>query len=222
MADRVDDKAQPYGREFWSEAHRNFTMPHFRLQKAARIVTKIARDRECALLDIGCGPATLSRVLPANIHYYGMDIAIHEPAPNLIEADLRETPITFGDKRFDIVLAQGVFEYLGDAQSRKFAEIAEILEGNGKFVVSYWNFRHRKTEVYHAFSNIQSFDEFRADLGRYFRIDRSFPASHNWRHTGPNRRVTRTVNMYFNMHIPIISPLLAVEYFFICSARRPS
>ena len=222
MGERIGDQAESYGRAFWSEANRNFAMPHYRLQKAVRIVTKIAQDRDCALLDLGCGPATLSRVLPANIHYYGMDIAIHQPAPNLIETDLREAPIKFGDKRFDIVLAQGVFEYLGDAQSRKFAEIAEVLESNGKFVVSYWNFGHRKTEVYHAFSNVQSFDEFRTDLSRYFRIERSFPASHNWRHTGPNRRVTRAINMYFNMHVPIISPLLAVEYFLICSPRCSS
>ena len=217
----MSDRAA-YGREFWNEANLGFTMPHYRLQKAARIVRKLAQDRECALLDVGCGPATLSRLLPANFRYYGIDMAIHDSAPNLIEADLRQEPICFNDVRFDVVLAQGIFEYLGDTQSRKFAEIAEILNSNGKFVVSYWNFSHRKANIYEAFSNMQPINQFRADLMRYFDIHRSFPASHNWRHTGPNRRVTRAINMHFNLYVPVISPALAVEYFFICSPRSAS
>jgi hypothetical protein len=71
--------------------------------------------------------------------------------------------------------------------------------------------------MYHAFSNVQPLDDFRTDLSRYFKVERSFPASHNWRHTGPNRRVTRAINMPVNVHIPLISPVLAVEYFFICA-----
>jgi SAM-dependent methyltransferase len=203
---------------FWRRENLRFVEPHYRLLKAARIVSKLAQGRAaCSLLDVGCGPATLSRVLPANIDYYGIDIAIQNPAPNLREADLRVAPIKFGDMRFDVVLAQGVFEYVGDTQSKKFKEVAEILTDNGRFVVSYWNFGHRNTEMYHAFSNVQPLDDFRTDLSRYFNVERSFPASHNWRHTGPNRRVTRAINMPVNVHIPLISPVLAVEYFFICA-----
>lgn len=218
-AETVGNAARSDVRDFWSKEHPKFVEPHYRMVKAARIINKLAQSRECSLLDVGCGPGTLSRLLPTNIHYYGIDIAIHDNAPNFIEADLREEPIQFGDKRFDIVLAQGLFEYVGDTQSQKFAEIAQILNPGGKFVVSYWNFGHRDTEMFHAFSNVQSFDEFRKDLARHFKVDRYFPASHNWRHTGPNRKITKAMNMPVNVHIPFVSPVLAVEYFFICSAR---
>ena len=108
------------------------------------------------------------RLLPANIHYYGIDIAIHDPAPNLMEADLVESEIAFGGKRFDLVSALGVFEYVGQAQSRKFSEIAKILNADGKFIVTYTNFGHRKPRIYEPFSNVQPLDSFRQDLRRYF------------------------------------------------------
>jgi len=213
------DAAESYGRTFWSNEHVKFTEPHYRLQKIARIVSKLAWGRECALLDVGCGPGTLGGILPKNVRYFGIDLAISEPAPNLLEADLCKAPIGFNDMRFDIVVAQGVFEYLGDAQSSKFAEIAHILRANGKFVVTYCNFGHRKPNMYSAFSNVQALDSFRADLARHFVIEKFFPASHNWRHIGPNRPVTRRLNMHVNVRLPLVSPRLAVEYVFICSPR---
>ena len=218
-AEAVGNVARSVVRDFWSKEHSKFVEPHYRMLKTARIINKLAQGRECSLLDVGCGPATLSRLLPANIHYYGIDIAIHDNATNFIEADIREAPIQISDKRFDIVLAQGLFEFVGDTQSRKFAEIAQILSPGGKFVVTYWNFGHRDAQLFHAFSNVQSCDDFRMDLTRYFKIERYFPASHNWQHTGPNRKITKAINMPINVHIPFVSPVLAVEYFFICSAR---
>jgi len=208
-----------YGKDFWSEENLNFSRPWYRLEKSARIINRLSRGRECNLLDIGCGPATLMRLLRPNIRYYGIDIAIHDPAPNLIEADITKTPIRFHEKKFDIIIGHGIFEYLGDCQSQKFAEIAQLINENGIFIVSYWNFGHRKRGMYAPFSNVQTFDDFRTDLGRYFHIDRFFPASHNWAHSEPSRKLIKTANMHININIPIISPILAVEYFFICSPR---
>ncbi len=208
-----------YKRDFWSKENLKFSQPNYRLAKSAGIVGRLARGKECTLLDVGCGPATLMRLLPRNIQYHGIDIAIHDPAPNLIEADFLETTIRFRDKRFDIIIAQGVFEYVGDFQSQKFAEIAQLLNEDGTFIVSYTNFGHRNKQIYRPFSNVQSFDDFRKGLTRYFNIDRFFPASHNWRHGWPNRKLNKAVNMHINMNIPFISPILAVEYFFLCSSR---
>ena len=229
MNERIDRKAEAinnavrsFDRTFWNDEHVRFTEPHYRLRKVAHVINGLLQGRECDLLDVGCGPGTLSSGLPTNVHYYGIDLAIHDPAPNLIEADLCEVPIRFNDMRFDIVVAQGVFEYLRDTQSRKFAEIAEILKENGRFVVTYWNFGHRKTNMYSAFSNIQPIEDFRTDLARHFKIDKFFAASHNWRHTGPNRPITRLLNMYLNTYIPFVSPRLAVEYIFICSPPTPT
>jgi cyclopropane fatty-acyl-phospholipid synthase-like methyltransferase len=213
------ERAVQYKREFWEKANLSFSEPWYRLEKSAKLITQLAGGRECSLLDIGCGPGTLMRLLPPNIDYHGIDIAIQSPAANLIEADIAESPISFEGKRFDLVTALGLFEYIGAAQSRKFAEIAELLTDDGKFIVTYTNFGHRKKRIYEAFSNIQPLAEFRRDLQHYFSIDRSFPASHNWKHSQPNRKIVKTINVHVNANVPFVSLKLAVDYFFICTRR---
>ena len=211
------DVARHYNKEFWGKESSKFLSPHHRLKKVARIINRTTGVRECDLLDVGCGPGTLMHLLRPNIHYHGIDLFVSEPAPHLVEADLLESPIAFGDKRFDIVVAQGVFEYLGDSQSQKFAEISDILRPDGTFIVSYSNFGHRKPEIYGPYSNVQSFEAFRASLSRHFDVRRYLPTSHNWNHGQPTRKLVRVANMYLNMNIPFITPRLAVEYFFICA-----
>jgi SAM-dependent methyltransferase len=216
----AESAVQDYGREFWSEENLKFSRPHYRMEKALRIIKNLAEGRECDLLDIGCGPAALMDELPPTIHYCGIDLAIREPAQNLIEADILRDPIAFNDKNFDIIIAQGVFEYLPEVQARKFAEIAKILRPGGTFIVTYWNYAHRNPKVYGAHTNVQSFGEFRRDLERHFRVDRFFPASHNWYHGSPSMRFNKALNMRVNINIPVVSSLLGVEYFVLCSRRR--
>jgi SAM-dependent methyltransferase len=215
--DAADDTVRYRKKDFWSKESPTWSQPHYRLEKAARLINRLAQGKKCTLLDVGCGPATLMRQLTPNIEYFGIDIAIPEPAPNLIEADVLESPIRVGDSRFDIVLAQGLFEYVGDYQSQKFAEIAEILNEKGTFIVSYTNFAHRNRNVYWLYNNVQSLDSFRESLSRHFRINRYFPTSYNWSHTEPKRKIIKALNMPIYAKIPIVSPILAVEYFFICS-----
>jgi cyclopropane fatty-acyl-phospholipid synthase-like methyltransferase len=210
------DAVKPYKRDFWDKENLKYGEPHLRAQKVARLINKIARGKECDLLDIGCGPAGLRVLLDENIRYHGIDIAIHDPAPNLIQADLVENPIEFNGKRFDIVVAQGAFEYFGEVQSQKFDEIKKLLADDGTFIVSYWNFGHRNARIYEAFSNIQPLNDFRESLASYFKISSSFPASHNWKHNMSDRRLLKAVNAHVNMNIPFVSPRLAVEYLFIC------
>lgn len=219
-ADSADGPSHLLKKDFWSKENLKFSEPWYRIEKSARLISRLANGGECSLLDVGCGPAAMMRLLPQNVHYHGIDIAIQQPASNLLESDILKNPIKFGDKRFDIIIAQGVFEYLGEFQKQKFAEIAEILNENGTFIVSYTNFRHRKPVVYHAFSNVVSMGEFRSDLERYFHIRRCFPFSHNWKHGQPARKLVKAVNMHVSANIPFISPVLAVEYFFICSPRE--
>src|SRR5712691_6613203 len=168
-----------YKRDFWATENARFTTPHFRMRKVARIAGRIARGQErCDLLDVGCGPTgTLATLLPRNVRYHGIDIAIQQPAVNLVEADILASPITFHDQKFDVIVAQGVFEYLGQFQSQKLAEIADLLKDDGKFIVTYQNFDHRKKEIYWPFSNVQPPAEFRADLSRHFRVERVFAGS---------------------------------------------
>jgi SAM-dependent methyltransferase len=207
-----------YKRDFWATENLKYVRPHFRLAKAARIVNRLARGRQCELLDVGCGPATLAALLSDNISYYGIDIAIHNPVPNLLQTDFLANPIHFGERRFDIIVAQGVFEYVGKFQSQKFAEIRQLLKAGGTFIATYVNFDHLHRYVYPPYSNVQSFDEFRKSLTQEFRIDRCFPTSYKWHHREPSGEFMKAIQMRINVKIPLLSRLFAVEYFFVCSA----
>jgi SAM-dependent methyltransferase len=207
-----------YKWDFWSKENLRYVQPHFRMEKAARLVNRIARGKECDLLDVGCGPATLQQLLQKNVNYHGIDIAIQNAAPHLLQMDFLEKPINFADKKFDIILAQGVFEYVGTFQAQKCSEIAQLLKEGGRFVVSYVNFNHRDRRIYWPYSNVQPLREFRRSLEQYFQIERFFPTSHHWHHHEPQRRLMKLVQLQINTNIPFISPMLGVEYFFICSA----
>ncbi len=206
-----------YKKDFWSKENLQYSRPHYRLEKSARIVNRIARDRKRTLLDVGCGGAALRPLLRPNIEYYGIDIAIHEPAPNLIEADFLEAPIPYADKCFDLIVAQGVFEYVGDFQGQIFSEIARLLNDGGVFIGSYVNFDHRDKCIYWPYSNVQSFDKFRHGLARHFQIDKISPTSHSWSHSEPSRKPAKAAHMHINANVPVISRALAVEYLFTCS-----
>lgn len=217
---RPQEEGVLYKKDFWSTENLKYSRPHFRMEKIARTVNALASGKSCTLLDVGCGPAALAPLLQPNIRYYGIDIALAQQAPNLIEADILEAPIRFADKRFDIVLAQGFFEYAGKLQTQKFAEISQLLNPGGKFVVSYVNFSHRDRYVYHPYSNVQPFTDFRESLEQYFKVERLFPTSYNWRHQEPSRRLVKTGNMHLNLNIPFINQALAVQYVLICTAHE--
>ncbi|HEY2277393.1 MAG TPA: class I SAM-dependent methyltransferase [Streptosporangiaceae bacterium] len=219
LAGDAGGSVQYYKRDFWSKENLKYARPHYRLEKASRIINRIGRGHACSLFDVGCGPAALRHLLTPNISYFGADIAIQEPAPYLLEADFVEGPIRFDGRKFDMVLAQGFFEYVGEHQAEKFAEIASIIKRGGIFVTSYVNFGHRDREIYWPYSNVQPFADFRAGLSEHFEVRRYFPTSHNWRHGEPSRRGIRDANMHLNVNVPLLSPRLAVEYFLICRPR---
>jgi SAM-dependent methyltransferase len=213
------NEAKYYKRDIWGVENLKHAEPHFRLCKVATIVDRVTQGRPFDLLDVGCGPAALARLMPPGARYHGVDIAIQEPAANLIETDILENPISFRGEKFDVIVAQGIFEYVGQFQSQKLAEIAGLLKDGGKFIVTYQNFAHRKPDIYWMYSNVQSPGDFRADLSRFFTIDRFFAASHNWHHGQPRRRLMRAAQAHVNIRVPVLSPILAVDYLYICSAR---
>ncbi|HXT87965.1 MAG TPA: class I SAM-dependent methyltransferase [Trebonia sp.] len=209
-----------YKKDFWSKENIKYAEPHFRMRKVARLIRSRARGKQCDLLDLGCGPAALAKILPPNINYHGIDISIPEPAPNLIEADILEKPIDFRGMKFDYVVAQGLFEYLGEHQSQKLAEIAATLTQQGKFILTYMNFDHRQRAIYWPYSNVQRPTDFQRDLNRYFKVEQRFAGSHNWNHGFPRRRVIRMPQEHLNIYVPVVSPRLAVDYFYVCTPRR--
>jgi SAM-dependent methyltransferase len=211
------DDVKYYKKDFWSEENLKYSEPHSRMRKVARLVSRLARGGENDLLDVGCGPAALSRLMPSGVHYYGIDISIPEPAPNLLEIDILQEPIGFRDMKFDFVVAQGLFEYLGEHQSKKFAEIATVLKRDGKFVLTYQNFDHRKRSIYWPYSNVRRPADFRRELSRFFKIERRFAGVHNWNHSYPRRKPVAVPQRNLNIYVPLISPRLAVDYFYVCS-----
>lgn len=206
-------------RDFWIEENLVYAKPNFRAKRCAQMIAEISKGEPCDLLDVGCGPASLSQVVGPNITYHGIDIAIHKPAPCLRELDFAHNPISFEAKRFRIVVALGVFEYMGRLQNQKFEEIRSILEPDGKFIMSYVNFRHFRRKVYSMYNNVQSIEEMRRSLEETFTIDRCFPVCHHWRHKQPGRNALPGVQMKVSRPIPLLSSWLAVEYFFVCSPR---
>jgi SAM-dependent methyltransferase len=208
-----------YKREFWQTENLKFAAPHFRLVKVARLVRQLASGQRCDLLDVGCGPATLSRLMPVNVRYHGIDIAIQEPAANLIEMDFLDESISFRGQSFDLIVVQGVFEYVGRFQSRKLKEIRDLLRDSGTLVVTYTNYAHRQKTHYWAHNNIQQPAEFRRELEQFFRVEKCFPSAHHWKQVHPSRRPMRAVQARLNVTIPVISTLFAVDYIYICSRR---
>lgn len=209
-----------YKEEFWATENLNYAQPHFRLEKAARIVNRLTGGRRCDLLDVGCGPATLAKLLDKNIDYYGVDIAIHQQSPNLMQYDFLAEPIRFKDRKFDVIVAQGVFEYVGKFQAQKLAEIARLLKKDGILLASYVNFDHARKLLYEPYSNVQSFEEFRGGLAEAFRIERYFPTSIRWRHQEPKGRLMKAMQMHVHWNIPVITRRFAVEYFFVCTSHK--
>ena len=104
-ASSAQEEIRYHKRDFWGTENLRFAEPHFRMRKVARQVRKLAGGREVDLLDVGCGPGSLAGLVPPGVRYHGIDIAIQEPAPNLIESDIVEEPIAFNGMRFDIVVA---------------------------------------------------------------------------------------------------------------------
>lgn len=214
---RLTDEVKYYKKDFWSEENLKYSEPHFRMRKVGHLIGRLARGRESTLLDVGCGPAALAGLMPSNVRYYGIDISIPEPAQNLLEVDITQEPIGFRDLKFDFVVAQGIFEYLGEYQSNKLAEIAMVLKADGKLVLTYQNFDHRQRQIYWPYSNVQRPADFCRDLSNFFKIDRRFAGSHNWNHSHPRRRLISEPQKHVNVYVPVISPKLAVDYIYVCS-----
>ena len=205
------------GRDYWIVENTLYVEPSFRLRKCARLIGEMSGCRACNLLDVGCGPGALRELLPANVRYHGIDIAIHDPAAHFREMDTAREPIDFDGQRFDFVTAMGFFEYMGGVQKLKFEEIRRILNPGGKFILSYINFGHYGRKVWPNYNNVQSPAEMRKALGEVFTVERHFPASHHWRQKQPGKFSLRPLQMHINFNLPVLSPLFAVEYFFICS-----
>ena len=167
----------------------------------------------------GADPETLKTLLHDNINYHGIDIAIQNPKPNLIELDIVKNEITFPGRLFDIIVSAGVFEYVGDMEKQKFGEIRKLLKPGGRFIVSYMNMDHRTKPRYPTWNNIKSIGEFKRNLEAYFHVERCFPSYYSFHDDDLKSKAMRRLQMSLNMDIPVISRLLGVNFIFIAAGR---
>lgn len=207
-------------KDYWIVENAQYAAPSFRLRKCAKIINAMAGNQACNLLDVGCGPAALRPLLKPGVGYYGIDIAIQQPAAYLRELDLARDAIAFEGKRFDFVVALGLFEYIGQGQDQKLDEIKGILKNDGKFIMSYVNFGHFRRLVWPNYNNVQPVAAMVERVKRVFNLEKCFPVSHHWRQKQPGKYALGAIQMHVNFNIPLISPWLAVEYFFVCSCRK--
>ena len=96
-----------------------------------------------ALIDIGCGPASILEVLPANIEYTGFDISAEYIASarrrfgergTFIHAAVGEQP-EVPTAYFDTAFSVGVLHHLDDLEARQLFELAHrSLKPGGRLV----------------------------------------------------------------------------------------
>ena len=101
----------------------------------------------------------------------------------------------------------------------KRQEIKSILNPDGKFIMTYINFGHLRRKVWPNYNNVQPIKAMADSLKEVFKVEGCFPASHHWRPKQPGRYSFRQIQMHLNFNIPVVSPWLAVEYFFVCSHK---
>ncbi|MBM4341903.1 MAG: class I SAM-dependent methyltransferase [Deltaproteobacteria bacterium] len=99
-----------------------------------------------SILDIGCGPGTMLRFLPAGVHYYGFDVN-----PRYIDYARRRfagrgqfaaqrveaVPVAAGG--FDVVMANAILHHLDDAEAAHLIEVAWAQCKPGGFLLTYDN-----------------------------------------------------------------------------------
>ncbi len=175
-------------------------------------MNRLAVGKDCRLLDVGCGPATLGLLLAPNIQYFGIDIAIQEPSPNLKECDILQEPISSEEAPFDLIVAQGLFEYLADSQSRKFAEIADLLTPDGNFIVSYVNFDHRRPDLLLALQQHSVRSSIPEQPGETLRHREAVPDRAQLEPQRAMALVRASTEHAVNRNIPFLTSRLGVEY----------
>lgn len=152
---RQDNKIQ-----YWTKETLKYKASHARLSIIVRIVNNIP-EKNKKILDIGAGPGTLGKLLPAGISYMGLDITGSQDHPAGVQyCDFDQvTDSTFIEGApFDIVIISGVLEYLNDW--KKFIGIIREhwLKPSGYLLVSFINKKfyrqHKKVLTHPKWKNL--------------------------------------------------------------------
>lgn len=208
-------------KQYWIKENYKYKDVHFRLEKIAKIINGKSK-RSADLLDIGCGTATLSNLIREDINYFGIDIAPHTKESNIKELDIVNSVIKFDERKFDVIVASGIFEYLGGYHKEKMHEISGILEEEGFFIVSFSNMKHIKKPKYSSWNNYDGISDFKKNLEEYFKVIDYYPAYHNIKYDEISNAFGKYLARKININLPFISERLGIDFIFICTTRGNS
>ncbi len=147
-------------RQFYADFGAHFSATRQRIQPGVRkIITNLAGNEH--ILDLGCGNGELARTLAqSDFHgtYTGLDFSlpllsdarIQPPGFSISfhEADLTaaDWEQTLGAEHFSLITAFAVLHHIPGAELRRkiFRKIHNLLEPEGKFIQSNWQFLNSK------------------------------------------------------------------------------
>jgi ubiquinone/menaquinone biosynthesis C-methylase UbiE len=141
------DLARTYGRDYWDGDRRHgyggYTYDGRWKPIAQRLIDLYALTDSSSVLDLGCGKAHLLyelktllpglRVVGLDISSYALETAPREIQSCLVQGDLRNTPLAFANREFDLVLAINSLHNLHIREL--FAAVREVERiGRDKFI----------------------------------------------------------------------------------------
>lgn len=170
---------------YWAVETKKYETPHRRLKRLADELNRLPLSAG-KVLDLGCGPGTLGRLLDrSRLAYAGVDVF---PQPDFGgrygQFDLENGPwsdFPFAEK-FDAIVLSGVMEYLS---AQRLAELFRFIKQNllkpdGIILASYTNFDHyaRQALTYHpawtTVWSIKQLTEFWLSAG--YQVVRKYPS----------------------------------------------
>jgi len=170
------------------------------MRKVARMVSRLAGDREYDLLDVGCGPGTLQRLMPSNVPI----TASTSQSPRLRITCLRRIswkPRSTSGIRFDFVVAQGISSTWAST-SHRIRRDRRTPQARRQVRAHVPELRPQATRGLLAVQQCPAPGQLPRDLSRFFKINRSFPLSHNWNHSQPRRPLMKASQAHINLNVP--------------------
>lgn len=141
---------------YWENETQKYQEPHLRLKRLTGEINRLPLAAG-AVLDLGCGPGTLGRLIDrSRFKYFGVDVFKQELATGVYgQFDLdHDTWEQFPfRRRFDVVVISGVLEYLSPVRIKELLQFIRqtLAAPETAIIVTYTNFEHyaRRPVNYH-------------------------------------------------------------------------
>jgi len=208
---------------YWNSRSPEFDGIHPRLQLIGELVASIPGI--ATMLDVGCGPAAVRRVIPSTIEYFGVDIASdviaaqHDPE-HFEVIDLDGDARCFGERRFDLILCSGVFEYI--QRTQPFMQFLRRKSApDGHLIFSFTNHQHHKDGLHWLLGNYSGYKDPHVNFMLVPEVQRLLAQS-GWE-VLRYRAITRSGDVHPRLgrftHFPL--NVFNRQYVFVCRRTQP-